>query len=89
LRPAAEANGALVDTVAIAFVAFDAKNQMLERAGVSLPFKLDPAQYDRAVKQGVRYTRTVNVPTGASEIRVVVYDAGNSRVGSVRVPATQ
>ena len=90
LRPAPQANGALLDTVAIAFVAFDAKNQMLERAGVSLPFKLDPAQYDRAVKQGVRYTRTVNIPPGATEIRVVVYDAGNSRVGSVRVPvATQ
>ncbi len=90
LRPAPQANGALLDTVAIAFVAFDAKNQMLERAGVSLPFKLDPAQYDRAVKQGVRYARTVNIPPGATEIRVVVYDAGNSRVGSVRVPvATQ
>jgi VWFA-related protein len=91
LRPApvqsSDKTGALIDTIAIAFVAFDAKNQMLERAGVSLPFKLDAANYDRAVKEGVHYTRTVNLPPGATELRVVVYDSGNARVGSVRVPA--
>ncbi len=88
LRLAPDSSGALVDTLAIAFVAFDAKNAMLDRAGLSLPFKLDAASYDRAVKEGVRYTRTVNVPAGAAELRVVVYDAGSTRVGSVRVPVS-
>jgi hypothetical protein len=82
------AKGQMKLTLTIAFVAFDAKNAMLDRAGLSLPFKLDAASYDRAVKEGVRYTRTVNVPAGAAELRVVVYDAGSTRVGSVRVPVS-
>jgi hypothetical protein len=89
MRPSPVQGGALMDTIAIAFVTFDAKNKMLERAGVTLPFKLDPANYERAVKEGVHYTRTVNLPPDATELRVVVYDSENAHVGSVRVPATK
>ncbi|MGA8036447.1 MAG: VWA domain-containing protein [Candidatus Acidiferrales bacterium] len=79
-------NGEIVDDVDVAFISIDAKNRIIQRAAMPLPFKLDQLSFDALVKSGFPVTRAVEIPPEAVELRVVVYDEANSRVGSLRIP---
>lgn len=79
-------NGELKDAVDIAFIAMDANNHVLESTIMPLPFTIDAETYEALVKSGLPLTREVAIPMNASELRVIVYDEGNSQIGSVRVP---
>ena len=82
----ASQSGELQDSVDIAFIAMDAKNHILQTTLLPLPFKIDTETYNRLLKEGFTLTRDVAVPPGASELRVIVYDEGNSQIGSASVP---
>jgi VWFA-related protein len=82
----ASQNGELTDAVDIAFITMDANDHILQTTVLPLPFKIDSDTYDRLVKVGFSLTREVSIPPGGSELRVIVYDEGNSQIGSVRVP---
>jgi len=78
--------GEFKDAVEVAFVTTDANNHVLQTTIMGLPFKIDAETYDHLVKEGLSLRREVAIPPAASELQVIVYDEGNSRVGSVRVP---
>jgi VWFA-related protein len=82
----ASQNGELKDSVDIAFITMDASNHILQTTVLPLPFKIDMDTYDQLVKAGFPLTREVPIPTEAFELGVIVYDEGNSQIGSVRVP---
>jgi VWFA-related protein len=84
----ASQNGELKDAVDVAFIAVDANNHILQTTVMPLPFKLDTETYPHLVKEGFPFTKEVAIPSGAAELRVIVYDEGNSQIGSVRVPLT-
>lgn len=67
----------------------DANNHILQTTVMALPFKVDMETYQHLLKEGFSLTKNVTVPLGAAELRVIVYDEGNSQVGSVRVPLTR
>jgi len=79
-------NGELKDAVDVAFIAMDAGHRALQTTVLPLPFELDAETYENLVKTGFNITREVPMPTNATELRVIVYDEGNSKVGSLRVP---
>ena len=79
-------DGELQDTVDIGFVFVDAKNRIIQRAALALPFKLDPQTYQELSKAGLPLEREVEIPPNAVELHLIVFDRGNSRVGSVRIP---
>jgi VWFA-related protein len=82
-------NGDLEDTVDVAFITVDEKNRILQRTVMQLPFKLDQLSYEHLQKAGpLPLTREVEIPAGTTEIRVVIYDEGNSLIGSLRIPVT-
>jgi len=85
----ASQNGELKDAVDVAFIAVDANNHILQTTVMPLPFKLDTETYPHLVKEGFPFTKEVAIPSGAAELRVIVYDEGNSQIGSVRVPLTR
>jgi VWFA-related protein len=85
----ASQNGELEDSVDIAFIAMDANNHILQTTVLPLPFKIDAQTYDHLVKTAFSLTREVATPPGASELRVIVYDEGDSQIGSIRVPLTR
>jgi hypothetical protein len=66
----------------------DTNNHILQTTVMPLPFKVDTETYQRLVKEGFALTKEVPIPSGAAELRVIVYDEGNSQIGSVRVPLT-
>jgi VWFA-related protein len=78
--------GEFKDTVEVALVTTDANNHVLQTTVIPLPFKIDAETYDHLVKDGLSLRREVVIPPAASELQVIVYDEGSSRVGSVRVP---
>ncbi|MGA8231907.1 MAG: VWA domain-containing protein [Candidatus Acidiferrales bacterium] len=82
-------NGEWKDAVDVAFIAMDANNHILQTTVMALPFKVDMETYQHLLKEGFSLTKNVTVPLGAAELRVIVYDEGNSQVGSVRVPLTR
>jgi VWFA-related protein len=69
-----------------AFVALDAKNRIIEAAAVHMPYALRPATYAQIMEQGLPFTREWKVPENATELRVIVLDNGNGKIGSVRIP---
>ena len=79
-------NGELKDAVDVAFVAMDADHRALQTTVLPLPFEIDNDTYENLVKTGFNVTREVPMPANATELHVIVYDEGNSKVGSVRVP---
>jgi hypothetical protein len=81
-----QVNGDWNATVDAAFVALDAKNRIIEAAAVHMPYALHPAMYAQVMKQGLPFTRELEVPENAIELRVIVLDNGNGKIGSVRIP---
>lgn len=79
-------NGELKDAVDVAFIAKDSGHRALQTTVLPLPFEIDAETYENLVKTGFNITREVPMPANAAELRVIVYDEGNSKVGSLRVP---
>jgi VWFA-related protein len=79
-------NDELQDALDIAFVTLDANDHVVQKTFLALPFKLDAQTYAQLVKAGLPLAKELIIPRNAAELRVIVYDEGNSRIGSVRVP---
>jgi hypothetical protein len=79
-------DGELIDGVDVAFVAMDSTNHVLQTSVAALPFKLDAETYNSLLKSGLPVMRDATIPPDASALQVIVYDEGNSQVGSVRIP---
>lgn len=47
---------------------------------------LDENQYAAAIRRGLGFVRTIELATDAVEARIVVFDRGSGRIGSVLVP---
>lgn len=79
-------NGELRDTVEVAFVTTNSNDHTLQTTIMPLPFNIDEQTYNHLVREGLSLRRELAIPPGGTELQVIVYDEGNSRVGSVRVP---
>jgi VWFA-related protein len=62
----------------------DGKERSTTRSSIAL--KLDKAQYDGALKQGLSLDKTIDAAPDVTELRVVVADHLTGRVGSLIVP---
>jgi VWFA-related protein len=79
-------NGRWTGTLDAAFSLLDAKDQILSGENQNMKLNLEPARYDKALKEGVRYTKTVTVPPGATILRVILRDEATGNIGSVSIP---
>jgi VWFA-related protein len=69
-----------------AFVALDGKNRVIESVVRHLPYAFTPEAYEVATKKWLSITMQLPVLQEATELRVIVLDNGNGKIGSVRIP---
>jgi VWFA-related protein len=79
-------NGRWTGTLDAAFTMIDSKDQILGGENQNMQLSLEPARYEKALKEGVRYTKTVSVPPGATILRVILRDETTGNIGSVSIP---
>ena len=79
-------NGQWNDSVETAVIQLDDRSRILRTSPLVLPLTLDPDTYEQLVKQGLSFIRELQILPGAAELRVIVRDGGNGRIGSVRIP---
>lgn len=70
----------------LAYVQVDAQNHILQTVRVPVPLALDNETYDQLMKEPLPIPRDIPILPNAAELRVIVFDAGNAKIGSVHVP---
>jgi VWFA-related protein len=70
------------------FVARDSQGKALGGLRDGVNMRLTQATYDQVGRNGLRLTKDVAIPNGATEVRVVVLDPNGGRLGSLTVPLT-
>lgn len=63
-----------------------ADGRALDTVSYALRPALDAAGYDEALRKGLGFAREIRRAAGAVELRVVLFDRGSGKVGSVIVP---
>jgi VWFA-related protein len=81
-----QTNGQWSDVLQTAIIQLDDKNKILQTAPMLFPVTVGPETYAELMKQGLAFTRDVPILPDAAELRVVVRDAGNGKIGSVHIP---
>jgi len=79
-------DGQWQDAVDLAYVQVDAQNRIVQTVRVPLPLALDDETYDQFMKEPLPIPRDIPILPNAAELRVVVFDEGNSKLGSVHIP---
>jgi VWFA-related protein len=69
-----------------AFVGLDGKNRVVESVVRHIPYAFTPEAYEIAMKKGLSITMQLPVLQEATELRVIILDNGNGKIGSVRIP---
>jgi VWFA-related protein len=77
---------AMVDT---AFVQLDDSNEIIASSVRPFPLHLDAATYERLLKQGLTYTAEMLIVPSAVQVRVILRDHSNGKIGSVSIPLAQ
>ncbi|MGH9774777.1 MAG: VWA domain-containing protein [Candidatus Acidiferrales bacterium] len=81
-----QGNGKWSDSVDITFFQLDNRKLVLQSRFKALPLSLDTEAYGRMMQEGLSLTGELEIQPNASELRVIVLDAGNGKIGSVDVP---
>jgi VWFA-related protein len=72
--------------VDVAFVQLDGKNQIAGTVPLSFHLALSPEEHEQMMKQGFSFARELPILSNSSEMRVIVRDDGNGKIGSVHIP---
>jgi VWFA-related protein len=79
-------DGQWQDVVDLAYVQVDAQNRILQTVRVPLPLALDDETYGQLMKEPLPIPRDIPIQPNAAVLRVIVFDEGNSKLGSVHIP---
>lgn len=69
-----------------AFVGLDGKNRVIESVVRHIPYGFTPEAYEIAMEKGLSISMQLPVLENATELRVIILDNGNGKIGSVRIP---
>jgi VWFA-related protein len=70
------------------FVQRDEDTGRASSSGDGVQLALKDSSYEQAMKSGFAYQRSINPSPKAKSLRVIVYDEGSGRMGSVTLPAS-
>jgi VWFA-related protein len=74
------------DVVDLALVQVDAQNRILQTVRIPIQLALDQESYDQLMKEPLPVPRDLEIQPNAAELRVIVFDERNSKLGSVHIP---
>jgi hypothetical protein len=84
-----QTNGKWNAAVDTAFVQLDDDNKIIASSVRPFPLHLDAGKYEQLLKQGLTYTSEMLIVPSAVQVRVILRDHANGRIGSVSVPLAQ
>jgi VWFA-related protein len=85
-----EENGSVwTDTLDVAWAEYDATGKSLGTVTQSISVKLSQERREKIARDGITFSETVDVKSGAVEARMAVRDAGSGAIGSVNIPLTR
>ncbi len=84
-----QTNGKWTATVDTAFVQLDDDNKIIASSVRPFPLHLDADKYEQLLKQGLTYTSEMLIVPSAVQVRVILRDHANGRIGSVSIPLAQ
>jgi VWFA-related protein len=79
-------DGVWLATVDSVFVQIDDKNAIVDALDQTFHLHLDPATYQRLLKEGMTYTKEIPIKDTTMSLRVVLRDGSNGNIGDVSVP---
>jgi hypothetical protein len=69
---------------------YDPQGKIVNTSVKDLQATWTPAQFDAALRRGVRYQMEIGVPPGdASSLRIILHDLTDDRIGSIDVPSSR
>jgi len=72
--------------VDVAFVQLDAREQFIDKFTLSFHLALSTAEREEMLRRGFFFTREFPILSNTTELRVIVRDDGNGKIGSVHIP---
>jgi VWFA-related protein len=84
-----ENGGVWTDKLDVAWAEYDATGQSLGSVTQSISVKLSQQRRDIIAREGITFSETVDVKSGAVEARMAVRDGGSGAIGSVNIPLTR
>jgi VWFA-related protein len=79
-------NGAWISGLQTVFLELDSGGRILEGTDETLQLKLPQEAHDQALKDGLKNTKRIRIPAGASEMCIVLRDLANGNLGSLSIP---
>ena len=79
-------NGRWIGALDVAFAVLNSKSEILKGEDQTIELNLEPARYEKALKDGLKYVKTVELPAGATTLRVILRDSENGNTGTVGIP---
>ena len=86
LALAASADGVLHGTATFVAIAMDRDGKAVNSVSGTLELHVPSAQYDRFMKEGMRFNQELDLPVQAKWLRAAVYDHASGKVGTLEVP---
>ena len=70
----------------LTFVELDDHNRVLQVFDSNVELNIQPATYQKTLRVGAAYSRSIEIVPKAAEVRVVLRDSSNGNLGAVTVP---
>jgi hypothetical protein len=84
-----EHSGIWTDKLDVAWAEYDSEGRSLGTVTQSISVKLSPERRKTIAREGIVFSETVDVKSGAVEARMAVRDGGSGAIGSVNIPLTR
>jgi VWFA-related protein len=84
-----EHSGVWTDNLDVAWAEYDATGHSLGTVTQSISVKLSQQRRETIAREGIIFSETVDVQSGAVEARLAVRDGGSGAIGSVNIPLTR
>jgi VWFA-related protein len=81
-----QADGKWTATLETAFVQRGSDGEVLSAVEDTVQMNLPDQRYQKALQDGLSYTKQVAVDPNAADVRVILLDAGTGKLGAVTVP---
>ena len=84
-----EHSGVWTDNLDVAWAEYDSAGRSLGTVSQSISVKLSQQRREAISREGIIFSETVGVRSGAVEARLAVRDAGSGTIGSVNISLTR
>ena len=84
-----EQGGVWTDNLDVAWAEYDSAGKSLGTVTQSISVKLSQQRRETIARDGITFSETVDVKSGAVEARIAVRDGGSGAIGSVNIPLTR